>query len=113
MLGCTSGRQGLQLIQFTEYFLPSLRIFLGCKLPLEVCVIVENVPAQSVRNGFAGSHAQQIRIGLICESVGSRPGSFTGIEVVVGQMESAFAFFKEQCSIMAQTLVETVHIYLF
>src|SRR4029077_14238498 len=74
ILGFASGRHGFQPIQFTEYFLPSLRIFLGCEPSLEVLVIGENVPTQRVRNRLSARRAQQVCVGFICESVDSRPG---------------------------------------
>jgi hypothetical protein len=53
ILGYTSSRHGFQPIQFTEYFLPSFWIFLGCESLPEVRVIGKHVPTQSVRDGFA------------------------------------------------------------
>jgi hypothetical protein len=64
ILGFASGRHGFQPIQFTEYFLPSLRIFLGCEPSLEVLVIGENVPTQRVRNRLSARRAQQVCVGL-------------------------------------------------
>src|SRR5262249_37326865 len=99
--------------QFCDELTPRLRVTLGCKRFSEIRVIAEKVPAQSVRDNFAACFVEQLGISFVSESISGCSSHRSDVKVVVGQLEPAFPFGKEQRSIVIQGFVEAAHIQLF
>src|ERR1700747_3363965 len=93
--------------------MPSLRVLLGGKRLFEIGVIGEKVSAQRFRDRLAARFVDQLGGSFISESISGCPGDYSGVEIVVGQLEPLFLLRKEQRPIAVQGFVEAAHIQLF